>query len=140
MNSELQHPSSFFTEIRAILQNARQRAYRSVGFVMVEAYWQIGKRIVEEEQHGAERAEYGKRLLRELAQQLTAEFGNGFSTRNLESMRKFFLTYRDRRLLISQTLSAKSNSSTPTRPEDTGDSLPSAEAQTGATHRHIYSH
>jgi predicted nuclease of restriction endonuclease-like (RecB) superfamily len=139
MNSELQHPSSFFTEIRAILQNARQRAYRSVGFVMVEAYWQIGKRIVEEEQHGAERAEYGKRLLRELAQQLTAEFGNGFSTRNLESMRKFFLTYRDRRLLISQTLSAKSNSSTPTRPEDTGDSLPSAEAQTGATHRqHLF--
>ena len=110
MRSELQYPSSFFNEIREILQNARQRAYSTVTLVLVEAYWQIGRRIVEEEQQGAERAKYGKQLLSELAQQLTAEFGSGFSTRNLESMRKFFLAYRERTLSISQTLSAKLSS------------------------------
>ncbi|MCE7980690.1 MAG: DUF1016 family protein [Caldilinea sp. CFX5] len=126
MSADLQQPSRFFTEIRAILHNARQQAYSAVAFVMVEAYWQIGKRIVEEEQQGAERAAYGKKQLRELAQHLTAEFGNGFSVRNLEYMRKFFLTYRQRTLPIAQTVSAQSG-----LPE----TKPTAEAQTVVTQR-----
>lgn len=110
MSADLQQPSRFFTEIRAILHNARQQAYSTITVIMVEAYWQIGKRIVEEEQQGAERATYGKKQLRELAQHLTAEFGSGFSVRNLEYMRKFFLTYRQRTLPITQTVSAQSGS------------------------------
>ena len=70
---------TFFEEIRSILQHARQNAYTAVNSAMVEAYWQIGRRIVEEEQKGQERADYGKRLLQELARQLTGEFGKGFS-------------------------------------------------------------
>ncbi len=69
---------------------------------MVLTYFEIGRRIVEEEQQGKERAEYGKRLLKGLSEVLTKEFGKGFSERNLEQMRKFYLTYS-----ISQTLSAE---------------------------------
>jgi len=135
MRSELQYPSSFFNEIREILQNARQKAYSTVTLVLVEAYWQIGRRIVEEEQQGAERAKYGKQLLSELAQQLTAEFGSGFSKRNLESMRKFFLAYRERTLAISQTVSAKLSSTEPKLAEESSDSLLSAGSQPEFTQR-----
>ena len=59
---------TFFEEIRSILQQARQNAYTAVNSAMVEAYWQIGRRIVEEEQKGQERADYGKRLLQRLSE------------------------------------------------------------------------
>ena len=62
---------------------------------MVESYWQIGRRIVEEEQRGQQRAEYGAQLIRELSRQLTGEFGNGFSIANLKNSRQFYLTYPD---------------------------------------------
>jgi hypothetical protein len=70
---------------------------------------EIGRRIVEHEQQGAERAEYGKELLKELSARLTEEFGKGFSERNLEYMRKFFLLWRERLPEISQKPSAKSS-------------------------------
>jgi predicted nuclease of restriction endonuclease-like (RecB) superfamily len=105
MSSDLQK-TTFFAEVRAILQQARQNVYSAVNTAMVEAYWQVGRRIVEEEQNGQERADYGKNLLRTLAKQLTGEFGKGYSVRNLEYMRKFFLTYRDY-APIAQTLSAQ---------------------------------
>ena len=104
MSSELQ-TKGFFEEIRAILYQARQHAYTAVNSVMVEAYWQIGRRIVEEEQRGEDRATYGKKLLQALAKQLTDEFGKGFSVSNLEYMRKFYLTYGTRLLTKSQTMS-----------------------------------
>ena len=62
---------------------------------MVEAYWNIGRRIVEEEQQGSQRAEYGEGLIKELSKQLTGEFGKGFSVASLENFRKFYLTFPD---------------------------------------------
>jgi len=82
-------------DIRQILQDARQKTYTAINFAMVEAYWNIGRRIVEEEQHGKGRADYGARLIKELAQKLTSEFGSGFSLANLKNFRQFYLTFPD---------------------------------------------
>ncbi|MCB9285093.1 MAG: DUF1016 domain-containing protein [Lewinellaceae bacterium] len=86
---------AFLHEIRDMLQQARQRAYAAVNFTMVETYWQIGRRIVEEEQHGKERADYGSFLIRELSKNLSEEFGKGFSVANLWNFRQFYLTFPD---------------------------------------------
>lgn len=82
-------------DIRAILVDARQKAYSAVNFAMVESYWHIGRRLFEEEQRGQQRAEYGAGILRELSRSLSGEFGNGFSYANLKNFRQFFLTYPD---------------------------------------------
>jgi predicted nuclease of restriction endonuclease-like (RecB) superfamily len=82
--------------IRELILSARRAVVRSVDAVQVMTSFEIGRRIVEHEQQGSARAEYGKQVLRELAERLTAEFGRGFSRSNLEYMRKFFLTYRHR--------------------------------------------
>ena len=82
-------------DIFEIIRKARQKAYSAVNFAMVEAYWQIGRRIVEEEQHGEVRAEYGKELIQALSKQLSDEFGKGFSVANLKSFRQFYLTFQD---------------------------------------------
>ena len=63
-------PKSFFQAVRSILPDARQRAYAAVNFIMVEAYWKIGRRIVKEEQGGKSRAEYGAYLIKELSRNL----------------------------------------------------------------------
>jgi predicted nuclease of restriction endonuclease-like (RecB) superfamily len=76
-----------------LLRQARQQAYSAVNSAMVEAYWQIGRRIVEEEQKGQERAGYGEGLIKELSKQLTAEFGRGFSIANLRNFRQFYLVF-----------------------------------------------
>jgi predicted nuclease of restriction endonuclease-like (RecB) superfamily len=86
---------SFFTDVRQILAGARQQAFSAVNSAMVQAYWQIGKRIVEEEQGGQAKAAYGERLLPELSRALTAEFGSGFGYANLRNFRQFYLTYPD---------------------------------------------
>lgn len=85
----------FFENIRRILRDARQKAYAAVNFIMVEAYWKIGRQIVEEEQSGQERAGYGDFLIRELSRRLSDEFGRGFSVANLWNFRQFFLTFPD---------------------------------------------
>ncbi|MCF8090580.1 MAG: PDDEXK nuclease domain-containing protein [Desulfotignum sp.] len=85
----------FFESIRTILHNARKKAYSRVNFIMVEAYWKIGQRIVEEEQGGAAKAVYGEGLIKSLSRELTAEFGRGFSYANLRNFRQFYLTYPD---------------------------------------------
>ena len=72
------------------------RAYRAINAAMVAAYWEIGRIIVEEEQKGQQRAEYGKGLLVELSQRLTADFGKGFDRTNIQQMRAFYLAYRIR--------------------------------------------
>ena len=84
------------SDIREILGQARQRAYTAINLAMVESYWQIGRRIVEEEQQGQRRAEYGAQLIRELSRRLTGEFGNGFSVANLKNFRQFYLTHPPR--------------------------------------------
>ena len=81
----------------AILERARANVVRSVNSQMVIAYWLIGQEIVEEEQQGKKRAEYGKRLIEELSRNLTERYGKGFSVSNLWSFRQFYLAYVDRR-------------------------------------------
>lgn len=88
------HPA-FVKEIRDMLQQARQKAYATVNFIMVETYWRIGQRIVEEEQQGKDRAEYGSFLIRELSKNLSAELGKGFALANLKNFRQFYLTFPD---------------------------------------------
>jgi predicted nuclease of restriction endonuclease-like (RecB) superfamily len=79
-----------YASIRGILATARKKAYSAVNFAMVESYWQIGQQIVENEQRGETRADYGKGVLKELAVRLTAEFGKGFDESNLRYMRLFY--------------------------------------------------
>ena len=102
MQSKIQASKNFHNDIKTLLQNARNKVYTTINTTMTETYWQIGKRIVEEEQCGENRAQYGKALIINLSNELAKEFGNGFSTRNIENMRKFYLTYSK-----SETLSAK---------------------------------
>jgi predicted nuclease of restriction endonuclease-like (RecB) superfamily len=83
----------FYRSVADVLRNARSNAYRAVNFVMVEAYWNVGRMIVEEEQQGEKRAQYGKRLLKELSARLTQDFGKGFDESNLRYIRQFYLTY-----------------------------------------------
>jgi predicted nuclease of restriction endonuclease-like (RecB) superfamily len=85
-----------YRRVQQILTAARDRAWQSVNTAMVEAYWEIGRVIVEEEQAGKGRADYGKRILDGLSARLTAEFGKGFDPSNLRNMRAFFLTYQIR--------------------------------------------
>jgi len=93
----------FYNKITKLLKNARSEVVQAVNTTMVYTYFEIGRIIVEEEQKGKERAEYGKKILEKLSQKLNTEFGRGFSVDNLENMRKFYLTYS-----ISDTLSRKS--------------------------------
>ncbi|MDY6216320.1 PDDEXK nuclease domain-containing protein [Actinobacillus porcinus] len=87
--------SSYLLEIKQILANARQKAYTAVNLAMVEAYWKIGKRIVLEEQNGADRAAYGKEIIKNLSLELTNEFGAGFGERNIRNFRQFYLMFQD---------------------------------------------
>lgn len=85
--------NNLYKEIRSILQEARQSAYRAVNFTMVIAYWEIGKRIVEHEQGGKAKAGYGEGVLKELSQKLTADFGKGFTVTNLKYFRQFYIAF-----------------------------------------------
>ena len=82
----------FYEQIRSILETARNQAYSTANSAMVQAYWSIGKSIVEQ-QGKSERAEYGRQLLQELSKQLTHDFGKGFTASNLRNMRQFYLTF-----------------------------------------------
>ena len=84
---------NFYNEIRSILQTARNNAYSQVNNTMVTAYWQVGRRIVEQEQKGNEKADYGSYIIKNLSKELGNEFGKGFSIANLKNFRKFYLTY-----------------------------------------------
>lgn len=82
----------FYEGIKEILSSARNKVYQTANFAMVEAYWQIGKSIIEE-QGGQERAEYGTGLIKELSVQMTRDFGKGFTVTNLKYMRQFYLAF-----------------------------------------------
>ncbi|TAF11454.1 MAG: DUF1016 domain-containing protein [Flavobacteriia bacterium] len=83
----------FFNTIREVILISRQKVYRSINFVLLETYWNIGKLIVEEEQQGESRAVYGSNLLKNLSKELTLEFGKGFDYTNLTNMRKFYFSF-----------------------------------------------
>ena len=82
-------------DVQAIVENGLQKAYRDVNITTVTTYWQVGRRIVEEEQHGAARAEYGSRLIAKLAEELSKEFAKGFSARDLRNYRQLYLCFKD---------------------------------------------
>ena len=104
--------TSLFAEVRALLYAARDAAARQVNTLLVLTNYEIGRRIIEHEQGGEARAEYGAAVLQTLSTQLTEEFGRGFSVDNLTLMRRFYLAYRDR-LPISETPSRISALPTP---------------------------
>ena len=95
----------FYSNIKEILETARKKAYAAINFAMVEAYWEIGKRIVEM-QDGNKTAEYGKQLIKELSRKLTFDYEKGFDETNLRKMRQFYLCFQKRdalRLELSWT-------------------------------------
>ena len=82
-------------DLRSIVSKARSKAFAAVNYSLVERNWRIGQRIVEEEQHGASRAEYGKHVIEVASAALTEEFGKGFSKTNIRSYRKFYLLFHN---------------------------------------------
>lgn len=92
MNPTASNPG-FYSEIKTLIEQSRYNIYRAVNFAMVQTYWQIGKRIVEEEQAGNVRAGYGKSLIEMLAERLTTDFGKGFSRRNVFYMRSLYVSF-----------------------------------------------
>ena len=91
-----------YTDVYSIIEQGRKDAYSAVSQKMIETYWNIGRRIVEEEQHGKERAEYGAQIIEQLSVQLTHRYGKGFSKRNLAYFGQFYLTINDIRILQSR--------------------------------------
>lgn len=100
--SNIDKPNYFYEEIKTLLHQARTHVYSTINTTMTQTYWQIGKRIVEEEQHGESRATYGKAILKNLSDELIREFGKGFSEDNLKNMRRFYLAFQK-----SETVSHK---------------------------------
>ncbi len=98
--------AQFISDIKAIVYTAKQKAYQAADIYQVVSNWLVGRRIVEQEQHGQERAQYGKHIVELASEALTAEFGKGYSVVNIKSFRKFYLTFNN--LLIGQTASAQS--------------------------------
>ena len=98
--------AQFISDIKAIVYTAKQKAYQAADTYQVVSNWLVGRRIVEQEQHGQERAQYGKHIVELASEALTAEFGKGYSVVNIKSFRKFYLTFNN--LLIGQTPSAQS--------------------------------
>ena len=94
--NKTQKTDMLFHKITSIIEQARHKAATAVNLTMVYTYFEIGRYIVEDEQHGEQRAEYGKSVLKELSERLTERFGNGFSVENLRFIRKFFMTYQEK--------------------------------------------
>ena len=106
MEQKIDHTSvvrqEFVTDIRRIINDARANAVRSVDFCRVQMYWHLGKRILEEEQQGKARADYGTYLIRNLAKAIEPEYGSGFGVRQLEQARQFYRIYPIANTLRSQ--------------------------------------
>lgn len=103
MNQNLE--TLFFENIRSLLYKAQETLVKKVNSVMVLTYYELGKQIIEQEQKGSNVTDYGTYILSELSEKLTAEFGKGYSKRNLELIRKFYITYKIAKSPISQSLS-----------------------------------
>lgn len=85
--------NELYNNVRQVIENGRNTAYRAANFAMVQSYWQIGQLIVEEEQKGKERADYGTELIKKLSEKLGAEYGKGYKETNLWYMRQFYNTF-----------------------------------------------
>lgn len=94
--------NGLYQDIKKLLQSSKNKLYQTINTTMTQTYYDIGKRIVEEEQGGVARAEYGVALLKNLSQELIKEFGKGYSEQNLKNMRQFFLIYQKRQTLSSE--------------------------------------
>ena len=94
--------NNIYQEIKELLYSAKNRVYQTINTTMTQTYFQIGKRIVEEEQGGETRAEYGSALLKNLSSELIKEFGKGYSEQNLKNMRQFYLIYQKRQTVSSE--------------------------------------
>src|SRR4030066_518848 len=88
-----QHYSTLLADLASLIEQGRKAAVRYVNTVLVATYWLVGRRVVEYEQKGKERAEYGEELLQRLSKDLNRKFGRGFSSDNLEAMRRFYFSY-----------------------------------------------
>jgi DUF1016 N-terminal domain len=93
--SSLSNEQQFFSDVSELLQTGRKTAYRAINSIMIKTYWHVGKRIVEQEQHGKTRADYGEYLIVSLSRYLTDCFGKGFSVANLWNFRQFYLTFNN---------------------------------------------
>jgi len=100
--SELKLYNELIQQIGELLKTGREQAGRTINTILVQTYWQIGKHIVEFEQGGKAKAEYGSELLDRLSKDLTLEFGKGFSRSNLVYMRKFYLAFSKSETLSHQ--------------------------------------
>ena len=99
MKNEISIYQSVITDIKDIISSGRELAYTAANRAMVFTYWHIGKRIVEQEQNGNERAEYGKALMDVLSNELTKEYGKSYSKRNLQYFRKLYLAFPDEQIV-----------------------------------------
>ncbi|TAN42561.1 MAG: DUF1016 domain-containing protein [Nitrospirae bacterium] len=98
---------STYQTIKEVLEQARAQSYRAVNFAMVQAYWNIGRIVVEEELKGKSKAEYGEYLLKELALRLTSDFGKGFTETNLRYMRSFYMSFEIHHAVRDESLSVQ---------------------------------
>lgn len=92
---QIHNSTDIIADIKQIIEQARKQAYTSINTLMIQSNWLVGRRIVEEEQGGAARAEYGKALLKNLAIELMPIYGNSYSTRRLQDYRQFYLYFKD---------------------------------------------
>lgn len=97
---------SFYNRVLELFQNAKRKVSAAVNMTMVYSYYEAGRMIVEEEQQGKERAEYGKYILKQLSEKLTKELGRGFSYDNLKLMRKFYTVYEAKHCVAKETIKA----------------------------------
>ena len=91
----------YIKDIKAILQSAKKQSYKAVNSVMIQAYWLVGYRIVEQEQKGKERAGYGEKIIENLSKELNAELGSGMSVAHLWNCRQFYLTFQKSEILYT---------------------------------------
>ncbi len=101
-NRDFSGYNNLLGSIGALLESARKKVARNINTILVETYWRVGEKVIEFEQKGKERADYGKELLRMLSKDLTIKYGKGFSRSNLQYMRLLYLKYPK-----CQTLSGK---------------------------------
>ena len=92
---QIHNSSDIIADIKQIIEQARKQAYASINTLMIQSNWLVGRRIVEEEQGGASRAEYGKALLKNLSNELMPIYGNSYSARRLQDYRQFYLYFKD---------------------------------------------
>lgn len=107
MKNKLNQDNQLFVKIAELIEMARNKVATTVNLAMVHTYFDIGKMIVEDEQQGKARADYGKHTLKELSIRLNEKFGKGFSEQNLRNMRQLFLVYSSRALPIRQRASSE---------------------------------